>query len=247
MKNYLRKDRNFNDLDSNDVEKNEQKMPMSYNQQSNYSEDDANHPPNMNYYHQSSTNRSSAPISPSKAVSFKTPSINSYQQQQQQHQQYPQPHYSYNNDRDQRLGNGGGGPIHKQQPQPQHQILQQMFQDNPTPIYVPPFLLSNERSRAHPNHNAPLDYLPWSIANIFLCVIIAMPALFFSIQTRDFKRSGNIKKARVNSKRSLMLNITASVVGLLTIMLALILRFALYQLFVHNDVRSQNVPLIAGG
>lgn len=129
----------------------------------------------------------------------------------------------------------------------QHQI-QQMFQDNQTPVYVPPFLVDRDARplRSH-NHNAPLDYLPWSIANIFLCAIIAMPALFFSIQTRDLKKAGDIKKARLNSKRSLILNILASVLGVVAIMLALILRFALYQLFVHQDVKSQNFPLIAGG
>lgn len=130
----------------------------------------------------------------------------------------------------------------------QQQQLRQMFVDNQTPVYVPPFLVDQDARplRSH-HHNAPFDYLPWSIANIFLCVIIAMPALFFSIQTRDLKRAGDVKQARLNSKRSLILNIVASVVGVLTIMLALILRFALYQLFVYQDVQSQNVPLIAGG
>ncbi|CAF0922806.1 unnamed protein product [Brachionus calyciflorus] len=117
---------------------------------------------------------------------------------------------------------------------------------NDTPLYVPPFLMNNTRQSRH-NHNAPRDYLPWSIANIFICAIVAMPALFFSVQTRDQKKIGNIKKAKVNSKRALILNIVASVVGLLTILLAVILRFALYQLFVNNDVKSYNVPIIAGG
>jgi hypothetical protein len=130
----------------------------------------------------------------------------------------------------------------------QQQQLHQMFQNNQTPVYVPPFLVDQDSRplRSH-HHNAPFDYLPWSIANIFLCVIIAMPALFFSIQTRDLKRAGDVKQAKLNSKRSLILNIVASIVGVLTIMLALILRFALYQLFVYQDVQSQNVPLIAGG
>ncbi len=123
---------------------------------------------------------------------------------------------------------------------------QPTFQLDQTPIYVPPYLLNNARPSRH-NHNEPFDYLPWSIVNIFICVIIALPALFFSVQTRDMKRSGNIKKAKLNSKRSLILNIIASVVGLLTILLAVILRFALYQLFVQNDVNSMSVPIIAGG
>jgi hypothetical protein len=58
---------------------------------------------------------------------------------------------------------------------------------------------------------------------------------------------GDVKKAKVHSKRSLIFNIIASVVGIATILLAVILRFALYQLFVHNDINSYNVPLIAGG
>ena len=114
------------------------------------------------------------------------------------------------------------------------------------PIYVPPYLLPNRQSRRH-DYNKPLDYLAWSVANIFICVIIALPALFFSVQTRDLNRAGNVKKAKVNSRRSLVLNIIASVVGLLTILLAVILRFALYQLFVHNDINSQNVPIIIAG
>jgi hypothetical protein len=128
----------------------------------------------------------------------------------------------------------------------QHHHTQPTFQLDQTPIYVPPYLLNNARPSRH-NHNEPFDYLPWSIVNIFICVIIALPALFFSVQTRDMKRSGNIKKAKLNSKRSLILNIIASVVGLLTILLAVILRFALYQLFVQNDVNSMSVPIIAGG
>lgn len=128
----------------------------------------------------------------------------------------------------------------------QYHHTQPTFQLDQTPIYVPPYLLNNARPTRH-NHNEPFDYLPWSIANIFICVIIALPALFFSVQTRDMKRSGNIKKAKLNSKRSLILNIIASVVGLLTILLAVILRFALYQLFVQNDVNSMSVPIIAGG
>lgn len=115
------------------------------------------------------------------------------------------------------------------------------------PIYVPPFLLNQNRQSRRHDHNRPLDYLAWSVANIFICVIIALPALFFSVQTRDLNRAGLVKKAKVNSKRSLILNIIASVVGLLTILLAVILRFALYQLFVHNDVNSQNVPIIIAG
>lgn len=136
-----------------------------------------------------------------------------------------------------------------QQQQQQRQQNQYYDPRGEPPIYVPPFLVNNNarQSRHHPHFNSPQDYLPWSIANIFICVIIALPALFFSVQTRDLKRMGNIKKAKMNSRRSLILNIVASVIGLFTIVTALILRFALYQLFVQNDVRSQNVPLIAGG
>lgn len=115
------------------------------------------------------------------------------------------------------------------------------------PIYVPPYLLNQNRPSRRHDYNKPLDYLAWSVANIFICVIVALPALFFSVQTRDLNRAGNLKKAKVNSKRSLILNIIASVVGLLTILLAVILRFALYQLFVHNDINSQNVPIIIAG
>lgn len=122
---------------------------------------------------------------------------------------------------------------------------QQYDPENNTPVYVPPFLKITPLRSHH--HSGPSDYLPWSVANIFVCVIIAVPALFFSIQTRDLKRAGDVKKAKVNSRRSLILNIIASIIGLLTILLAVILRFAVYQLFVYNDINSQNVPIIAGG
>ena len=164
-------------------------------------------------------------------------------------------------------GSGGGGfsknnytfnPVNKPvTDSPTRQNLTSTLNNNPQqqyydvrssqPIYVPPFLINNTLPRSHRNHKGPSDYLAWSVANIFICVIVAVPALFFSIQTRDMKRAGNVKKAKVNSRRSLILNIIASIVGLLTILLAVILRFALYHLFVHNDVNSQNVPLIAGG
>jgi hypothetical protein len=126
----------------------------------------------------------------------------------------------------------------------------QQFQSlnaNEKPLYVPPYLLANMRpNRRQHDHNSPSDYLPWSIANIFICVLFALPALFFSIQTREYMKSGELKKAKINSKRALIFNIVGSVVGIGTILLALILRFALYQLFVHNDIQSYNVP-IAGG
>jgi len=110
------------------------------------------------------------------------------------------------------------------------------------PIYVPPFLKENQSLRGS-KHNKVNDFLFWSVANIFICVIFALPALFFSVQTRDNKKAGNQVKARSYSKRALILNIFASTIGLLTISLALILRFAVYHLFVQGDVNSQNVPI----
>lgn len=110
------------------------------------------------------------------------------------------------------------------------------------PIYVPPFLKENKPLRRD-KHNDVNDFLIWSIANIFICVIIALPALFFSVQTRDNKKGGYQKKAKTNSRRALVLNIIASTVGLCIILLAVILRFAVYHLFVNNDVNSYNVPL----
>jgi hypothetical protein len=89
----------------------------------------------------------------------------------------------------------------------------------------------------------PQDFLFWSIANVFIFVILALPALFFSVQVREMKRANNYEKAKYYSKRCLILNIIASVLGLLAITLAIIFRFALYHLFVQNDVQSQSVPL----
>lgn len=216
--NYIRRDTS----NSNDVdlEQNEQQMPMSY--------EDEQYNIRANY--NNNTNNISRPIPITQA-----PARNQYVG-------YPSNSQKDFNDskfKDSASNYGTGRMSQYQQQQPQI--------DTQTPIYVPPFLLNNIRPSRH-HHNGPYDYLPWSIANIFICVIIALPALFFSVQTRDMKRIGNVKKAKVNSRRSLILNIVASVVGLLTILLAVILRFALYQLFVHNDVQSQNVPIyIAGG
>jgi uncharacterized membrane protein YqhA len=77
-------------------------------------------------------------------------------------------------------------------------------------------------------------------------VIVALPALFFSVQTRDMKEIGNYQKAKYYSKRSLILNIIASVTGLIGITLAILFRFALYHLFVQIDINSENVPLTPG-
>lgn len=97
-----------------------------------------------------------------------------------------------------------------------------------------------------PRQTGPSDYLAWSVVNIFINVLFAIPALFFSVQTRDAKKAGNINKAKVYSKRSLILNIIASSSGLIAITTAILLRFAVYQLFVHHDIKSQNVPLNSG-
>lgn len=127
---------------------------------------------------------------------------------------------------------------------------QQSHYQQPSHNYYP----SPKQLQKHPylhqpgqkSHRGPQDYLFWSIANVFIFVILALPALFFSVQTREMKKSGNIQKAKIYSKRSLILNIIASVLGLLAITLAVIFRFALYHLFVQNDVQSQNVPMTSG-
>jgi len=104
---------------------------------------------------------------------------------------------------------------------------------------------SSKRQSRH-QHQGPQDYLIWSIMNIFINVIVALPALFFSVQTRDMKEIGNYQKAKYYSKRSLILNIVASVTGLIGITLAILFRFALYHLFVQIDINSENVPLTSG-
>jgi hypothetical protein len=102
-------------------------------------------------------------------------------------------------------------------------------------------------SNIHQKHQGPQDYLIWSIVNVFIFFILALPALFFSVQVREMKRINNYEKAKYYSKRCLILNIVGSVMGLLGITLAIIFRFALYHLFVQNDVQSQNVPLNGSG
>jgi len=163
-------------------------------------------------------------------------------------QQQPQPRNSnaYVNSNNQKTQdktykNPYSGPdASKKIPQRQQPTYEDVKSEQP--IYIPPFLKENQPIRGS-KYNKVNDFLYWSVANIFICVIIALPALFFSVQTRDQKKSGNQVKARSYSKRALILNIFASVIGLLTITLALILRFALYHLFVESDVNSQNVPI----
>ena len=238
MKNYVRRGDNTPNIQV-DSEQNDQNYPMSYDEEESYDiKSDYKHKPSLPVTQAPSRNQYVANILPNNFSNSINNNINYLNSGSNQHDANSQKDLDLNNFNE--FNN-------KYEPRSKYPQQNQHF-DNQTPIYVPPFLLNNIRPSRRNQHNAPKDYLPWSIANIFICVIIALPALFFSVQTRDMKRMGNIKKAKANSKRSLILNIIASVVGLLTILLAVILRFALYQLFVNNDVQSQNVPIyIAGG
>ena len=240
MKNYVRKGEAPNN--EMDMEQNEQNIPMSYEEESydikaDYSR---NARPNLPVTQAPSRNQyvpNFLPNNFNNNLNYANKKINNINENN-----------DLDNYNDYNINSNNNNNNYEPRQNYQHQKQQNPPFDNQTPIYVPPFLLNSIRPSRRNQHNAPKDYLPWSIANIFICVIIALPALFFSVQTRDMKRAGNIKKAKANSKRSLILNIVASVVGLLTILLAVILRFALYQLFVNNDVQSQNVPIyIAGG
>lgn len=236
MKNYTRRGDNTPNIQIN-LEENEQNMPMSYDEES-YDIKTNYRKPNLPI--------TQAPSRNQYAPSFPTNNLNqnniNFHKNNDQNDANDLDSNNYN---EFNTNNNNNNNYDQRQKFP-HPI--QPHFDNQTPIYVPPFLLNSIKPNRRNQHNAPKDYLPWSIANIFICVIIALPALFFSVQTRDMKRMGNIKKAKANSRRSLILNIVASIVGLLTILLAVILRFALYQLFVNNDVQSQNVPIyIAGG
>ena len=239
MKNYIRKgDAPNHEVD---LDHNEQNMPMSYEDESYDIKADYTNRPSLPVTQAPARNQYAPNFLPTNFNSNLTNNINyansniKKSNTNMNEQKHADTYNDYNIN-----SNYDGRQNYTQQAQPPF--------DNQTPIYVPPFLLNSIRPSRRNQHNAPKDYLPWSIANIFICVIIALPALFFSVQTRDMKRAGNIKKAKANSRRSLILNIVASVVGLLTILLAVILRFALYQLFVNNDVQSQNVPIyIAGG
>jgi hypothetical protein len=128
----------------------------------------------------------------------------------------------------------------------QQNRLSKNFDTSACPAYYKDALDRVAKQQNRANYRGPPDYIIWSILNIFVFVIIALPALFFSVQTRDMKRIGNYQKAKYYSKRALWLNIIGSTVGLLAITLALIFRFALYHLFVQNDVNSQNFLLTAG-
>jgi hypothetical protein len=226
MKTY-RKDR---DLDAEQIE---QQIPISMESedsgtsQININSSIAYNPPRGGNYYNNNNNRAGF-INPSTNINNNT-SLG---------RQQPNPYYATNRDTMETLTTADL----------KYNASQfQSLNKNEKPLYVPPYLLANMRpNRRQRDHNTPADYLPWSIANIFICVLFALPALFFSIQTREYLKTGDIKKAKENSKRSLIFNIVGSVVGVGTILLALILRFALYQLFVHNDIQSYNVP-IAGG
>ena len=58
----------------------------------------------------------------------------------------------------------------------------------------------------------PHDHLGWSLVNLLCLSILGVPALVYSIRTRDMLREGNTKKAEEYSRKSRLLNRIGTVV-----------------------------------
>uniref|UniRef100_A0A8C9PJW8 Transmembrane protein n=1 Tax=Spermophilus dauricus TaxID=99837 RepID=A0A8C9PJW8_SPEDA len=57
------------------------------------------------------------------------------------------------------------------------------------------------------------DYLCLSIISFFFFILLAVPALFFSIKTRNANHLGNHRKAKRNSRLALGFGISSIVMG----------------------------------
>uniref|UniRef100_A0A8D2CQ09 Transmembrane protein n=1 Tax=Sciurus vulgaris TaxID=55149 RepID=A0A8D2CQ09_SCIVU len=57
------------------------------------------------------------------------------------------------------------------------------------------------------------DYLCLSIISFFFFIVLAIPALYFSIKTREANRIGNQRKAKRNSRLALGFGISSILLG----------------------------------
>ena len=72
--------------------------------------------------------------------------------------------------------------------------------------------------------NSVPNYMAWSILNILCCFwILGCVACFFSIQTDDSKKNGDIQGALNNSRTARIINIVSTILGLILNIIVIIL------------------------
>ena len=59
------------------------------------------------------------------------------------------------------------------------------------------------------------DYLWWSIANLLVCFVLAIPAIIFSVRSRRNLGEEEYESAEKNSNRARYFNIIADLMGLI--------------------------------
>uniref|UniRef100_A0A8C3VVA6 Uncharacterized protein n=1 Tax=Catagonus wagneri TaxID=51154 RepID=A0A8C3VVA6_9CETA len=67
------------------------------------------------------------------------------------------------------------------------------------------------------------DYLFLSIISLFFCILLAIPALLFSIKTREANLLGNQRKAQINSRWALAFSVSSILVGSTMIVCSIVL------------------------
>ncbi|KAM3921165.1 dispanin subfamily A member 2b-like [Leptodactylus fuscus] len=68
------------------------------------------------------------------------------------------------------------------------------------------------------------DYLIWSILNLICCCLpLGIVALIFSIKTRDATQQNDMMSATKNSRTAFNLNIAATVIGVIMIIIVVVL------------------------
>ncbi|XP_044134613.1 dispanin subfamily A member 2b-like [Bufo gargarizans] len=73
------------------------------------------------------------------------------------------------------------------------------------------------------------DYLIWSIVNLICCCLpLGIVALLFSIKTRDACHQNDTALANRNSRTAFNLNIAATVIGVIIIIISVVLYFLVF-------------------
>ena len=72
----------------------------------------------------------------------------------------------------------------------------------------------------------PKDHLYWSILNLLVCFIFAIPALYFVIRSRKNFQEGELQLAFKNSKRARYCNVIADIIGFFAFMDLLLIQNA---------------------
>lgn len=86
-------------------------------------------------------------------------------------------------------------------------------------------------------HRPPKDYLIISVLNsIFCCICLGIPALIFSVKTKEATKYGHFQKAFEYSRKSMKFNILAFVLGLL----AILIFFFFHHIFVNHILYNRN-------